>query len=130
MSFQTKYNQTPQEFHAAHAFPKGAKCAGCSNKPQVRAIVMMSAVDAEKMGMIPKGAGKAPVLFKELAPFLVKINDGGTPKWFIRTSMAYSCRACRKDFEKALAKAPSYCVVEINEGPDYRNRVSVSVGVN
>lgn len=126
-SFESKTRMTVQEYHATNAFPTNAKCAGCGNKPQVRGIVMVPADEAEKRGLIPKGAASMPALFPAIAPISIQLNEGGTPKWYIRMSMAYSCRLCRKDFEKTLAKAPSWCVVEINEGPDYRGRVSVGV---
>ena len=118
--------RTPQEYHAQFAFPIGAKCVGCQGKPCIRAIVMMPLDEAAKHGQIPPGADKAPLLFPQLAPFLVPIKGSdGKPSFYVRTSMAYSCTCCRRDLEKALAKAPSWAIVEINEGPDARNRVQV-----
>lgn len=118
---------TPQEFHEQHAFPPTAKCSVCGGSPSVRAIVMVPSDEVEKRGMIPQGAGTVPQLFPELVPALVPIQDGGTKRWFIRTSVVYSCSRCQKAFEAALAKTPSWAIVEINRGPDPRNRVQVGV---
>ena len=127
-NFQNRFNRSPQEFHAAHAFPPGAKCAACQAKPSIRAIVMIPLDEAEKRGVIPPGAAKAPLLFPVLVPLLVHIKEASGPKYYLRSSMAYSCRACRPSFERTLAKAPSWAIVEINEGPDYHNRVTVGAG--
>ena len=128
-SFRSKYNRSPQEFHAQYAFPPDAKCQACQNKPSIRGIVMMPLDEAEKRGVIPPGAGRAPLLFPDLAPALVPIHSGnGKPDFYLRISLVYSCRLCQKDFEKALAKAPSFCIVEINRGPDPTNRVTVGRG--
>jgi hypothetical protein len=117
--------RSPQEFHAQFAFPPDAKCQGCQAKPSIRAIVMMPLDEAEKKGMIPKGAAGAPMVFPGVVPLLVPIKDGSSERYFLRVSMTYSCSRCQKDFEKSLAKAPSYCIVEINRGPDPTNRVVV-----
>lgn len=35
----------------------------------------------------------------------------------VRTGIAYSCDICRPELEKQAAKAPSWAVVEISDGP-------------
>ena len=123
-SFQSRTNKAPQEFHAEHAFPKNATCHICANRPQVRAIVMVPLDEAEKSGMVPPGATHNPAAFSQIAPAMLKLKESATSeKWYIRLSKVYSCRQHRRDMEIALAKAPSWAVVEINEGPDYNNRV-------
>jgi hypothetical protein len=121
----SRANVTPNEFHAKWAFPPTAKCCACQAKPSIRAIVMMPIDEAEKRGLIPPGAATAPMLFPAVVPVLVPIREPGNPKpsFYIRVSMVYSCRRCRKDLAKALAKAPSFCIVEINEGPNPNERV-------
>lgn len=119
-------NRTPQEYHAQFAFPPNAKCSACSAKPQLRAIVMIPLDEAEKRGMVPPGAAQAPLMFPDIAPVLVPIRESGSaPSFYVRTSIAYSCKSCRKNFERALASAPSWAIVEINRGPDPTNRVSL-----
>lgn len=120
--------RTPQEYHAEFGFPPNAKCAACSAKPTVRAIVMMSLDDAEKRGLAPPGSSKMPMLFPALQPVLVQLREAGSPRWYVRVSLAYSCSRCRAGFERELAKAPSWAVVEINDGPDSKNRVSLGAG--
>jgi hypothetical protein len=121
--------RSPQEFHAEYAFPPDAKCQGCKAKPSVRAIVLCPLDEAEKAGMIPPGATANPRAFPELAPVLVPVRENSSlltkPSWYVRVSMVYSCRMCRAAMERTLAKAPSWAIVEINEGPDVRNRVVV-----
>ncbi len=127
-SFQTKFNQTPQEFHAKYAFSPTAKCTACNCKPHIRAIIMWPLDEAEKRGLIPEGSAKMPLLFPAIAPVLVPIKGSGpNPDFYIRTSMAYSCKQCKKRLFSTLAKAPSWCIVEINEGPDPTNRVQVGL---
>lgn len=110
--------RTPQEVHAQHAFPPNAKCSGCGGRPSVRGIVMAPFDEAQKRGFLPDG-----FITPEVAQTIVQINEGGRPRPYIRISMAYSCRNCAKEMEKVLAKAPSWCIVEINRGPDPTNRV-------
>lgn len=121
--------RTPQEYHNAFAFPPGAKCSGCKARPQVRAIVMVSAKDAERMGWIPPGAGANPRAFPEIVPVLVKLREGGPQGTdYVRVSVAYACSVCAPEMERTLAKAPSWAVVEIGRGPDPTNRVSLGAG--
>lgn len=84
----------------------------------------MPADEAEKRGLIPTGASKAPHLYPAIQPIAVKLTDG----WYIRASVCYACRACAPTMERALAKGPSWAVVEINRGPDPTNRVAVALG--
>lgn len=83
--------------------------------------------EAVKRGMLPGGPAAIvdPRAIAAIAPVLVAINENGEKKNYVRISMVYSCRSCQKELEKALAKAPSWCIVEINRGPDPTNRVSV-----
>ena len=36
---------------------------------------------------------------------------------FVRTGMSYACKGCERDSDKAAAKHPSWCFVEIDRGP-------------
>jgi len=44
----------------------------------------------------------------------------------VRTGMAYSCDVCRPALEKEAAKAPSWAVVEISDGPS-RDKAQTTV---
>lgn len=112
--------RTPQEMHREFAFPPAAKCCGCQGKPHVRAIIMIPLKDAVAQGMVsPETTPTA------LAPITVPIQEspGAKPTAYLRLSMTYACSRCRRDMEKQLAKAPSWAIVEINEGPDPTNRI-------
>ena len=50
-------------------------------------------------------------------------GSDGQAEPYVRLSVTYACSLCQRDFEKALAKAPSWAVVEINRGPDPTNRI-------
>lgn len=115
---------TPQDYHRQHGFPKGAKCAGCGGPPAVKAMVFAEVKEAVKRGMMPPPMENG-VINEAVVKTLVKFKGPSGPVLHARLSQSYSCTSCRVDFEKALARAPSWCVVEINEGPDPRNRVSV-----
>lgn len=57
---------------------------------------------------------------QEVMEAIVQIRENPTDtvgKQYLRISRAYSCKGCRRTMEKALAKAPSWCIVEINEPP-------------
>lgn len=110
-----------QEYHITHAFPEDARCL-CAAKPAVRAIIMVPYDEALKRGMIPEGHEASNDLLGRM--LLLKGADGrGEPHF--RWSTVYSCRQCQPAFEKELAKAPSWAVVDINRGPDPSNRVTV-----
>lgn len=99
------------------AFPPDAKCKGCNNlRPITRIIVLMPLDEMMKRDQeIQLMALTRPDV---LAPFLVKIREShGSTKTYFRVSVTYACKLCTRDAEKAAAKAPSWCIVEINRGP-------------
>lgn len=116
-----KGRRSPQEFHQQYAFPQNARCCACPNRPNIRAIVLCPFDEAQKRGMLPEGAMFNPAVMQTL----VTIKEGNEPKPYLRLSVTYSCKSCQKEFEKALAKAPSWCIVELNHGPDPKNKVSI-----
>lgn len=62
------------------------------------------------------GAKQAMLNGGQLLPVVFR-GPGGEPRQFIRALHAVGCRACRKDLELWAAKAPSYAVVEVDNGP-------------
>jgi hypothetical protein len=114
---------TPQEFHSANAFPIDASCCGCRSRLglELRAIVLIPYDEAMKRGMVPSGDQAS----RELLSKVVAIKSGasGVVEPHIKISTTYSCRLCRRAFESALAKAPSWAVIDINRGPDPQNKV-------
>lgn len=118
---------TPQDVHAAYAFPLNAKCTGCGAPPTIQALVFIEAKEALKRGMLPDlsflDAETTLTLEEKLTRTLIHFKGPSGPVAYFRFSIAYSCPLCRHAVEKELAKAPSYMVVEINEGPDPKNRL-------
>jgi hypothetical protein len=80
----------------------------------MRAIVMAPFDEAQKRGMVPQGTLVSPAIMQAIVPIK---NSEGQPDPYVRLSVTHSCTQCSKDFQRALAKAPSWCIVEINEGP-------------
>lgn len=116
---------TPQEFAAANTFGFHAKCAGCGASPVISATVFLPYVEAVKRGYIPPGSE----LSQEVASVLISLRTGCNKEEepHVRLSQAYACRVCQPAFERQLARAPSWAVVDINRGPDPSNRVVVGV---
>ena len=114
---------SPQEFYKANSFPPGAECAHChTHKVAVRAITFWPLKEALKDGVV----SEEEVTSGAISPVVLQLNDNGTKKTFIRTSMAYACEQCSPAMEKVLAHdLPSYVVVDISRGPDPLNRVTV-----
>lgn len=100
---------TPQEVHRALAWG-GRKCDKCGQPAAVRVRVFADAQEVMQrspqfiMKLAAENNGQVPV---------VDFKQGK----FIRVSQAYGCSGCRADLEHEAAKAPSWCCVEIDEGP-------------
>ncbi len=112
---------TAQEYHAKYAFPPQARCI-CGAHPAIRAIVMCPLDEVRKkdplFDQVVAIATINPQAAKQFYETLVQLRGSdGKPENYVRMSTTYSCLHCKKDFYKALAKAPSWAVVEINEGP-------------
>lgn len=107
---------TPQEIHRALAWG-GRKCDAC--KVGVAAIrVRVFAEYKECLQRSPEfmlklaaeHAGEVPV---------VDFKQGK----YVRVSEAFACEHCRSELERQAAKAPSWCCVEIDRGPDEKVQV-------
>ena len=118
---------TPQEVHAAYAFPLNARCNGCGAPPTMRALLFIEAQEALKRGMLPDltafDAETTLSLEEKLIRTLIHFKGPSGPVAYFRFSITYSCPLCRHAMHKELAKVPSYMLVEINEGPDPKNRL-------
>jgi hypothetical protein len=115
--------ETAEEAHARLAFPRGAACV-CRKPPTLSATVFAPYTDARKL--MPAVDQLPP---EELAKLLVSFRDSeGKPKPFVRVSKVYSCGGCRVEFERALAKLPSWAVVEIDRGPTKSKFMSGAAG--
>jgi len=113
---------TPQEYYRRYAFPPNAKCAGCSNTPSVRAIVMMECKEAIARGLVPAFTGNQEIE-AQVAATLLYLQGANGPVAHFRVSTTYCCPRCRPTMERALAKGPSSLVIDIQTGPDATNKV-------
>jgi hypothetical protein len=113
---------TPQEFKAAHTFGPFAKCSGCGKPPLIEATVFVPYDEAVKRQLVPPGHEASQEILD--VSIMLRTGCNGALEPHVRLSKAYSCRACQPDFERALAKSPSWAVVDINRGPDPTNRVT------
>jgi len=105
---------TPQEVHAAMAFPRDAKCV-CGARPTVRAITLCELSECKRTDAVAELLAQNPVALVERTVML-KGSDG-LPTPYVRMGVVYACASCGPTLEKTLAKAPSHWVVEINRGP-------------
>lgn len=78
--------------------------------------------EVKKRGLLPAGELINPAILQSIVPIR---GASGQPEPYVRITITYSCTRCQRDFERALAKHPSWVIVEINRGPDPTNRVSV-----
>lgn len=76
--------------------------------------------EALKRGLVPPGHQAGPEVLERTV--MLRRGDG-TPEPHVRLSVTYSCRACQRAFERELARAPSWCVVDLNHGPNPRELV-------
>lgn len=97
----------------------------------MRGIVMMPLDELRKrdpkFDVIVARASVDPNAAQAFYSMLVQLKGGdGKPVPYMRMSTVYSCETCKHEFEKALAKAPSWAVVEINRGPGPDKIISTS----
>ena len=104
------------DFHRNHAFPPGAHCAVCTNRPAVRAIVMAPFDEVKKRRMLPEGQMSSLAIMSLLVQ--IKHPGTGTVEPFVRLSTTYACTHHVTELERAMARAPSWCIIEINKGPE------------
>lgn len=112
-----------QTYHAQHAFPPHARCV-CGRPPVGRAIVMAPYDEAAKRLNLPPMFMAGPAVLERIV--YLKGGDG-RPAAHVNLSTVYCCEGCQSPFEKALAKTPSWAVVDLSYGPNPRRAISVAV---
>jgi len=112
---------TPTELHRVVAW-SGGSCDKCGGLPVVRVRVFAEFAECNR---------RSP-------EFVIKLameNDGRLPVVdfkqgkYIRISQSYACEHCKQELIKEAAKAPSWACVEVDEGPDPKNRVQMPTAV-
>lgn len=103
--------ETPQEFWENNAFPKDAKCL-CGRRPSMKATTFAPLDEVIKRD--PIFAAAYASAHPMMNTILVHTIVGGT---HVRLATAYACRSCGPEMEKALAKGPSWCVIDFQRGP-------------
>lgn len=105
---------TPHDVFCATAFPPNERCL-CGRRPVAQITVYMPLDEARKRGLLEGTEGLEMELHKMLVQLRQDKHSKPTPH--IAASRVYTCQSCRKEAEKAAAKAPSYCYVDIYEAP-------------
>jgi len=116
--------ETAEEVHSKHAFPPGSKCAGCQrSRGLIMRIIILAPVDeiSKRDPFFARMVEECPQQFMEI---IVRTKYGV----MLRLSTTYACHACQRDAERAAAKAPSWCIVDINRGPG-KDKIVVGVEV-
>lgn len=100
---------TPKEAHIKYAFG-GRACDKCGAPAEVC---------VRTFGEIKEVSRRSPQFLMQLA----RDNDGQVPMVdftygkFVAMGRAYACKNCERELEVEAAKAPSWCLVEIDKGP-------------
>lgn len=102
---------TPEELHREMAFPIGSTCRGCGRPPTI--AIRSFAEEAEMFSRDPNLMVLAKTDPDTYGKMLVKTKAGR----FIKLGEIYSCPTCAPEAEKAAAKHPSWCFVEVDRGP-------------
>lgn len=115
--------ETPQEMHRKVVYA-GRKCP-CGCPPASRAITFAPLKEIfnrepERVAWLAQQNGGAVPI--------VEMNTNGTPEKFVRLGETFACDICRPALEKAMAKLPSWVLVDWDDGPDPRNKVQVGAG--
>lgn len=106
--------ESAEDVHQRLAFPTGAHCQTCQAKPVMGAITYAPFREArERYPEIAALNEQAVALL--LVRLAIDSERRGVP--CIRLGRSYSCAFHRKDFERALAKLPSWILVELQAGP-------------
>ncbi len=109
--------ETPQEMHARLAW-RGRRCQ-CGGAPAIlirvmapfKELYLRSPEVIEAMAMSdPDHPGALPIIPTTYGPM-------------IKTSEVVACVRCAPAAERAAAQGPSWALVEIDRGPDPKNRV-------
>lgn len=111
-TFENKYGETPQEMHRRIVFA-GLRCAGCGSE-KVAAVIKVIVPWAEVPDMVRATVELDCVLRDEPRPTF-RTKDGVE---MTIASKVPTCGMCRRTAERVAARsAPSYAIVEIDEGP-------------
>lgn len=100
---------SPREAHRKFAFG-GRGCTECGQPAVIRIRTFGELTEVNK---------RSP----QFLMLLAKENEGRVPVVdftygkFVKMGEAFACRDCAAKAEQAAAKAPSWCVVEIDKGP-------------
>ena len=106
---------SPQEVHRALAWG-GRKCDACGGPAAER--IRVFAEYKEVLQRSPEFVMKLAAEHNGEVP-VVDFKSGK----FIRVSKAFACANCKGEAERQAAKAPSWCCVEIDRGPDEKMQV-------
>lgn len=98
---------TAEELHAKTAF-HGARCDACGGPPAIRIQIFIRLSD---MSPTERTGAELAIRSGQVKP--VKLATGPALLW----SRVHACRLCQRGAERAAARGPSYCIVDISRGP-------------
>lgn len=108
--------ETPQEMHARIAWA-GRRCLHCKGPPAIR-IKVFAPVEELKQRSPHVMAGLASAFPGGSIPVVPTVHGP-----MLKTTDVVFCARCAPAAERAAAKGPSWALVEIDRGPDPKNRV-------
>lgn len=103
---------TPREYHAANAFPIGAKCKICKSPPMIQ--ICSFGEEKECWKLDPGLRVLASVNPEKYATMLVELKSGR----YLRLGVVYACDSCTPAAERAAAQHPSWVWCRIDRAPD------------
>ena len=111
---------TPNEAHRALGIRK--KCAGCGRPAAIRIRVLADLKELTKQQpqFVAAIAASNPA-----GPFVPVVPTKYGP--MVMLSDIGACDLCRKTAEVTAAQSPSWCIIDIDRGPNERNKVVAQV---
>jgi len=114
--------ESPQEMHQRVAW-HGKRCLGCGGPPAIQIRVL--APIAELTRLAP-GVMAAIAASNSDHPGAVPSVPTKYGAMMVTSETCY-CRLCASAAERAAARGPSWTIVEIDRGPDPKQRVTVGM---
>ena len=114
---------TPMQLHAMVAWA-GRHCEGCGSSKvalRIKILAPLAEVTRRNPELIQRFALSETALVGLLSA-CVQTKNGP----YVMVSDPCACQSCKRDLERAAAKAPSWCIVEFDRGPSENLLVAVN----
>lgn len=125
-AFGTGRGLSPQELHRALGFRK--LCEQCGGPPVVRLKAFMPLDEFVRRDPLMAAMIEATSENGRIPTVMFYTNQSKTSMApFVKYADICACEGHRKEAEQLAARLPSFCVVEIDRGPDPTQRVVTQV---